>query len=167
MSANPSEVLENKIPGNRELIVPGIGAETVLLHQNITDVAGIFSGYQYKLSKFKKIKDIFKDIYNIKISLNIQYDKIYHYDSRQCTFFSYKDKISAIIGLNSHRVTNDSVDLKRGIEYFVFHYGNKDMIIKKRGNHKIYIYYKIGIALIDDNSDNSIDMFIIFPVKKK
>jgi hypothetical protein len=47
---------------------------------------------------------------------------------------------------------------------FSFNYGNKDSITLKNGNNRMIIFKKIGIAVVDDKSDDSIDMYIIFSV---
>lgn len=154
--------LENNIRNDSVLVVPGIGAENTLLNDKADSVITI-KGYPDKVSEFKKRMELFFNIFEVKSSLKIYYNKIYSYESRKAVIFLDNGVVSAIVGLSNGRISPDSVDLSRGIDYFVFSYGNRNLEIIKKDRDRIYLYSNIGIALIDDNGDDSIDMFIVFP----
>lgn len=81
--------------------------------------------------------------------------------------FTNKGVIKAIAGLSpASRVTVDAVKLTDGADSFIMNYGNTGLEIVKDNNHRIYIYKHSGIALFDDDSDDSIDMYLIFPPVK-
>ena len=77
--------------------------------------------------------------------------------------FFHNDRVSAIAGLNTFRVTSDSVSLQNGIDNFIYNYGNSGLAIMKKGSHAMYLYRKQGIAVIDDSVNDSIDMYLLFP----
>ena len=56
--------------------------------------------------------------------------------------------------------------LTDGADSFIMNYGNSGLNIVNKDGHRIYIYRKMGIAIFDDNSDDSIDMYLIFPPEK-
>lgn len=73
----------------------------------------------------------------------------------------------AIAGLSpAGRVTADAVKLTDGADSFIVNYGNSGLTIVNNESHRIYIYKKMGIAIFDDNSDDSIDMYLIFSPEK-
>ncbi|MFC1669060.1 hypothetical protein ACFL20_01605 [Spirochaetota bacterium] len=154
--------LKDKIYNDNNLIIPGFGADGVLLNDENLKVMQNFSYYKCKISSYKNKKEIFKDVLRIKCKYNIFFDKTIAYNKRKIIIFSYRRRVVAVIGLSNKRITSDSVNLSKGIEYFIFKYGNRGLVKMEKGRHKIYLYNKIGIALIDDNSDDSINMYIIF-----
>jgi len=81
--------------------------------------------------------------------------------------FTNNGVIKAIAGLSpASRVTDDAVKLTDGADSFIMNYGNTGLEIVKDNDHKIYIYRHSGIAIFDDDSDDSIDMYLIFPPAK-
>ena len=147
------------------LIVPGIGAEKTLLNEKAQNIVSR-KGYPDSIADFPAKKELFYDIFNVKSSNKVFYNKIYYYRSKSLIVFILNQEISAIAGLSNNRITMDFVDLSNGVEYFIFRYGNSGFreIVRKRD--KMYIYSQFGIALVDDRSDDIIDMYIIFMPNK-
>lgn len=154
--------LEDNIRNDRVLVVPGVGAENILLNDKADTVLTVI-GYPDKVSEFRERMELFVNIFEVKSPVKIYYDKIYFYESRKAVIFLDNGIVSAITGLSSSRISSDSVDLSRGIDYFVFSYGNRDREIIKKDHDSIYLYSNKGIAVIDDDSNDSIDMYIVFP----
>ncbi len=78
--------------------------------------------------------------------------------------FTNNGIITAIAGLSpASRVTDDAVKLTEGVDSFIMNYGNSGLTMVKDDTHRIYIYKQAGIAIFDDDSDDSIDMYLIFP----
>jgi hypothetical protein len=156
------------IKNDSSLIAPGLGSENILLKQNADDIRSL-KGYPDKISELNEKKELFSDVLKINAPVKIIFDKIYYYNFRKAIFFLNDNTVCAIAGLNAQRVTIDSVDLSRGAEYFVFSYGNKNLqVLKKDIESKDIIYfYNNGIAVVDDKSDDKIDMYIVFPEDAK
>jgi len=145
------------------LIIPGKGSERIMLGDSISSAQKFLSANSYTLSVYKNTKDIFNDIFQIKTAEKIFFDKIYHYTSSGVILFTCKKTVSAIAGLQNRKVTSDAVGIADGSDNFIFNYGNSGLEIKNRGRHVVYVYRSLGIAIFDDNNDNSIDMYLIFP----
>ncbi|MBN2040025.1 MAG: hypothetical protein JW864_08295 [Spirochaetes bacterium] len=160
--------MNKQIQRDSSLIVPGVGAESVIVNGDAKTVISL-KGYPDKVSEVNEKKELFYDIFKIKSPVNIFFDKIYYYNYYKTVFFIDSNVITAIAGMNTDRVTTESVSLVRGVEYFIFNYGNENLYTLKRENASdfIYLYSKYGIALIDDKGDDSIDMFIVFPGQNK
>lgn len=89
------------------------------------------------------------------------------YMKNRYALFTNNGTITAIAGLSpANRVTDDAVKLTGGADSFIMSYGNSGLTMFKDGDHRIYIYKQTGIAIFDDNSDDSIDMYLIFPPEK-
>lgn len=85
------------------------------------------------------------------------------YLKNRYALFTDKGIVKAIAGLSpANRVTDDAVKLTDGADSFIMNYGNSGLAIINNEGHRIYIYKKMGIAIFDDNSDDSIDMYLIF-----
>jgi hypothetical protein len=152
------------IRNDASLIAPGYGAENILLTQNADDIMAL-KGYPDKISELNEKKELFNDVLKINAPIKIIFDKIYYYNFKRAIFFLNNNTVCAIAGLNTQRITIDSVDLSRGAEYFIFSYGNTNLnILKKEIESKDIIYFfNNGIAVVDDKGDDKIDMYIVFP----
>lgn len=153
--------LKVNIQADKSLIVPGLGAERILLNDEAQHILSQM-GYPDKIARFNKSRELFKHIFDIRISPNIYFTKIYYYKASGIIVFLNNKKVSSIIGLNKFRITNESVNLQNGAEYFIFNYGNKTLKTVKNNKNTLYIYSQQGIAIVDDKSDDTIDMYIIF-----
>jgi hypothetical protein len=153
--------LDDRIKSDESLIVPGRGAENIILNDNAAEFLSI-KGYPDRIAQFRTKRELFKDVFKIDSPVKVYFDKIYYYQLKRLTIFTLNRKISSIIGMNSYRITIDSVNLSNGVEYFVFNYGNSGVKILSRKNNKIYIYTKLGIAIFDDKNDDTIDMYVVF-----
>ncbi|MCP4136142.1 MAG: hypothetical protein GY754_34545 [bacterium] len=158
---------KERIRADSTLIVPGVGAEKIILDDPIGTVLHTFHNDEYALTRPDAAKELFTDIIGIKAGIHIEFDKIYYYNLQKIIIFCRNNKVSAIAGMNRDRITIDMVNIKKGVESFVFNYGNKDLSMVKEGNNKIYLYTARGIAIIDDKDDDIIDMFIIYKKKPK
>jgi hypothetical protein len=168
LAADFDNSINFSIKNDSSLIAPGLGAENILLKQNADDIRSL-KGYPDKISELNEKKELFKDVFKINAPVKIIFDKIYYYNFRKAIFFLNSNTVCAIAGLNSQRVTVDSVDLSRGAEYFVFSYGNKNLQVLKNesGSKDIIYFYNNGIAVVDDKGDDKIDMYIVFSTEGK
>lgn len=154
--------LTERIRLDDSLIVPGSGAENIVLGDTVSDVRAR-KGQPDKTAVFNEDRELFRDIFGTASPGGVYYRKIYHYSILGFMVFFHNDRVSAIAGLNTFRVTSDSVSLQNGIDNFIYNYGNRDLTILKKGSHALYLYRKQGIAVVDDGSNDSIDMYLLVP----
>ena len=154
--------LSERIRLDDSLIVPGSGAENIILGDTVSEVRAR-KGQPDKTAVFNEDHELFRDIFGIPSPAGVYYRKIYHYSISGFMIFFHNDRVSAIAGLNTFRVTSDSVSLQNGIDNFIYNYGNSGLAIMKKGSHAMYLYRKQGIAVIDDSVNDSIDMYLLFP----
>ncbi len=159
--------LIEKIKQDESFVVPGLGAEKVLLDEDISRVTPRFARNSFKVSKPNRIIELFKDIFNLSTKVPIYFDAIYHNGEKKFSLFVFQNKVTAILGMNTNRITFDFVGLESGVRSFIFHYGNKDLNSVKNESHGIYYYPSKGIAVVDDNLNDNIDMYLIFKARKQ
>jgi hypothetical protein len=160
----PSIDLEIKLRTDPSLIVPGVGAESIVLGEEYGAVLSRM-GPPQRSARFPSRKDLFLDVYKQKSPLEIRFDRILYYDVKKVVVFLTAGRVYAIAGLDRHRVTVDAVNLDSGLNYFIFRYGNEGLHRAVRGNSRCYIYEQEGIAVMDDGEDNIIDMYVVFPLQ--
>lgn len=158
--------LKVKIKSDETLIIPGFGAENILLDDASDEIISL-KGYPDRVCEFEKAKEFFKDIYNLESPQKIFFNKIFHFIDINLIILIHENVVSAIIGLSSSRITVDFVNLSKGVEHFLFTYGNKDLNVLTKNDNKFFIYSKLGFAVADDKSDDVIDMYLIFSKKGK
>lgn len=153
--------LNARIKSDESLIVPGRGAENIILNDNVAELLSV-KGHPDRIAQFRERREIFKDIFKVDSPVKIYFDRIYYYQLERLTVFALNRRVSSILGMNSYRITIESVNLSNGVEYFVFNYGNSGVTILSRKSNKIYIYTNLGIAIFDDKNDDTIDMYVVF-----
>jgi hypothetical protein len=161
INKNPAEIIRS----DETLIIPGIGGERIVMGMNISDVISQ-NGCPEKIADFREGKELFEHIFKIDSPKKIRFDKIFYYKSNNYIVFFRNQMVSAVIGLNTNRITNEFVSLNSGVEYFIFCYGNSGLDLLKKDRNLIYIYSKFGIAIVDDNGDDKIDMYMVFPIEQ-
>jgi len=136
---------------DKNLINPGQSAEGFSIGESFEDNSN-------KINKNGSIADIL----NVDCFSELKFDSfVYNKDSS--ILFLNNGIITAIVGLKTdRRVTTDAVLLSNGIDNFILNYGNKGLLTIRKGNHCVYLYKKLGIAIFNDNNDGSIDMYLIF-----
>ncbi len=159
--------IDKLIRKDRKLVVPGRGGEGVLIGEETSAAQGRLSGDNFTLSRFRIELDLYRDILKVESPHRIPFDRILFYPDLDTVLLSRKGCVNGIIGLNSMRITSDSVNLDKGLEYIIFNYGSESLVTLKKRKGTIYIYLNSGIAFIDDNSDNSLDMYILFKTEKQ
>ncbi len=154
--------IDKLIREDRKLVVPGRGGEGVLIGEETSAAGGRLSGNNFSLSRFRIELDLYRDILKVESPHRIFFDRILYYPDLDTILLSRKGRVNGIVGLNRMRITSDAVSLDKGLEYILFSYGSENLVTLKKKKGTIYIYLKSGIAFIDDNSDNSLDMYILF-----
>lgn len=154
--------LMEKVKQDDSFIVPGFGANKVVLEENINYAIQRFKHNSFKLSKPRKISELFKDVLKISSKIQIYFDALYYNAENKFSICVFNNSIVAIIGTNVNKITIDFVDLNNGVNNFIFNYGNKNLYQISNGSHAIYYYLIKGIAVIDDDSNDTIDMYIVF-----
>ncbi len=158
---------ETNLRNDNSLIIPGIGAERVLINDNLRRVVSLL-GSPESISRFDKTQELFKTVFENDSPRKIFFDRLYYYKQQNAIILCQKGFVSGIIGLVSSRITTESVSLKKGVEYFIFNYGNNELIaLSGRSNKKrdmIYLFNNLGLAIGDDGDDDSIDFYIVFGV---
>jgi hypothetical protein len=103
-----------------------------------------------------------KEILNMETFGSLNFDSIIYKKDSAILFIENKT-IIAIAGLKSERrITSDAVKLSAGTGKFVQNYGTSGLETFTTSNHTVYIYKTSGIAVFDDNSDDIINMYLIF-----
>ncbi len=143
------------------VIIPGSGAVNVFLNDTTEKIESQFGKSRRIESRFPSKKEIFRDVFRIKGGTRIYFDLVYYYKSLDIIVFFNDRRVTAVIGL-SPGVTSDRIDLRGGMDSVLFHYGNDSLSVIRTGTHRIYQYPNRGIAFVDDNADDSIDMYMIF-----
>lgn len=145
---------ENSYPQpDINLIVPGKTSEGYSIGLTMKDAeiaeGMISTGSLKDITKIESFQDLFFDSIIIK---------------RNSAILFLKNKsIIAIAGLKiERRTTADAVLLSHGSDNFVQKYGTDERETIRIGQHKVHIYKKSGIAIFDDNSDDFIDMYLVF-----
>lgn len=160
--AQDSELLIQRIYSDESLVIPGIGAEKIILHDNTAKLDKVYSGYNYKVAKVHKNEDIFKNVFKLNSGIKLQFNEIRYYKNNKVIVFIKNNIVEAIASLEMDRVTIDPIDLSQGVSNFILHYGNTDLQILKDGNNSAYAYTTKGIVLFDDNNDDVIDIYLVF-----
>jgi len=142
------------------LIVPGESAEGFIINTaaSTDDAAEIIQS--------SVLPDFFSPLFTQRQNTLIKFNSVIYLRNRYAVFVN-DGTVSAIAGLSpSNRVTDDAFRLTEGADSFIMNYGNSGLKIIKDGRHRIYLYNKLGIAVFDDNGDDSIEMYIVFPPDK-
>jgi hypothetical protein len=141
------------LAADKYLLIPGKSAEGYSIGNQVVKNSSMI--------EMRESKNI-SDILNIDILSDLKFDSVL-YVKDSFALFLKDNTVVAIAGFKTtRRVTSDAVLLSRGIDNFILNYGNTGLSIITKGNHKVYIYKESGIAVFDDKSDNTIDMFLIF-----
>ncbi len=159
--------INDRILKDDAMIIPGRGAEKILLYEDINIVIERYGKFKFKYSKPEKISELFKDIFKIDGKIHIYFDGIYYNDEKKFTVFVFQRKIIAIAGFNMNRTTGESVQFGKGVDNFIFSYDNMGLTIMENAGNKIYIYPDRGLAIVDDDSNDSIDMYLVFTSSPK
>lgn len=138
---------------DRNLVIPGKTAEGYNLGDRPENIKPVKAGTTDNIGK----------ILDLDCFSSIQFDS-YVYNRDTSVIFLHNGIITAIAGLKTERrITSDAVPLSRGIDNFILNYGNSGLVIKSRKKNKVYYYKIMGIAVFNDNNDNTIDMYLILP----
>jgi len=90
---------------------------------------------------------------------------MYYNEEKKFTACVFQGKVIAIVGFDNARVTTDSVNLRSGINSFIYYYGNRNLKLLKADSNGIYLYPDLGIAVADDGMNDSIDLYVVFAVE--
>lgn len=155
-------VAGGKIISERTIIAPGTGAEGIMLGENISEVTRRFGKSRFRISRPARPAELFTHVFKVAGPAKIFFDVIYHNDGRKCAVCVSKGSVVAVIGLDSGRTTTDDVSLQSGAENFIFNYGNRGLRVLTSGNSTVYLYQQNGIAVVDDDTDDTIDLYLVF-----
>jgi len=160
---------KDNIIRDETMIVPGLGSNGIVIGEDIDAVIRRFGKRKFRISKPSHGGELFKNVFKIASDTKIYFDTIYYNDEQKCAACVFQGKVIAVIGFDANRVTKDAVNLQSGINNFIYNYGNKNMKVLRSGTNGIYMYHAMGIALVDDDMNDSIDLFVIFvpPAGKK
>jgi len=157
----------DRILNDVALIDPGFGAEGIVLGEDINAVIIRFGKSRFKISKPARENELFAHVFRIAGPVKIYFDAIYNNEERTCAVCVFRKKVVAIIGFGSERTTADRVALQGGAENFIFNYGNKGLRELGGGLNKMYAYPGLGIAVVDDDADDTIDLYFVFNPGKR
>ena len=154
--------VESKIRTDDVLIAPGIGSHSILLGEPIDPLIRREGRDKFKISQPAAQGELFKDVFHVTINIKIVFDALYYNDSNNYALCVCRGSVVAIIGLIDTGITTEGVSLKSGINNFIFNYGNTNVTRIQGGSHGMYVYREKGIAVVDDDMNDSIDLYIVF-----
>ena len=154
--------VESKIRNDDLLIAPGIGSHSMLLGEPVDPLILRAGRDKFKISQPTAQGELFKDVFHVTINIKIVFDALYYNESNNYTLCVYRGSVVAIVGLINTGMTTEGVSLKSGINNFIFNYGNTNVTRIQNGSHGMYVYRAKGIAVVDDDMNDSIDLYIVF-----
>ncbi len=154
----------DKILRDSTVIAPGIGSDGVLINEEINTVIQRFGRKKFKISKPRYAGELFIDVFKMKSKKKIFFESIYYHEENKYAACVFQGKVIALIGFDNNRITTDSVNLRSGINSFIFYYGNRNLYLLKTNSNGIYLYPDRGIAAVDDGMNDSIDLYLVFAV---
>jgi hypothetical protein len=161
-------ISQEKIIGDSTIIVPGRGSNGIVIGEDIDDVVMRFGKSKFKISRPNQVSELFKDVFKMRGNTRIYFDAMYYNEEKKCAVCVFKGRVDAVIGFDGSYTTSDAVNLQRGINNFIFNYGNRNLKLLRQGGNAIYVYPEHGIAVIDDGDNDTIDLYIVFsPSEKK
>ncbi len=155
-----------RIITDRSLLVPGVGAGGMVIGEGKKEVRSRM-GAPRKNASFREQRKLFKDIFGVHTESEILFNEFFHYPIEGTTVFFFEGKVVAISSITIKMVTDDAVSLERGISYFFFYYGNRGCETIESVKNKFYIFHSLGIALADDDNNDTIDVIIVFRKRMK
>ncbi|HNR88166.1 MAG TPA: hypothetical protein PKM65_07485 [Spirochaetota bacterium] len=160
--SSPAIDFPRRVPADETLAVPGVGAERIVVGDAAPVVIGRL-GVPDAKAQFPERRELFRDVLLTPAPITLFFTAVYEYRTRRVAVFMDRDRVTAIVARTTGRVTPESVSLARGVEYFIFTYGNAGMhAIAKPPANTLFLYPRLGIGIVDDKNDDTIDMFIIF-----
>ncbi|HOO70577.1 MAG TPA: hypothetical protein PK926_02370 [Spirochaetota bacterium] len=154
---NPSEIINN----NTRVIVPGIGAEGVLLGDKEGDVIRKYKDSDISIIRTEK-KDFFSDVLRINAPCPVYFNKIIKIANANIACFLYNGSVCAITGSNNDSVVLNNISIINGVDYFIYSFGNRGIIKFQSGKNQLLLYAEKGICIADDDNDNDIDLYAVF-----
>jgi len=142
------------------IVVPGVGAEGVLLGMTLEEVKDL-KGEPGRVTKKKRWK-LFRDVFHLKEITDVPFDMMLVYNHPDVTVGLKDCRVRFVIGQSQQRVTNAGVSLEKGVSYVIFRMGNEGLRILERTQKSLYMYRTRGVAFFDDGSDDSIEMYTVF-----
>ncbi|HOT43341.1 MAG TPA: hypothetical protein PLM53_00600 [Spirochaetota bacterium] len=155
----------DRIVRDNTIIGPGLGSDGVLLNEDIEAVLKRFGRTKFKVSKPRHPEELFANVFKTNSTKKIYFDALYHHEDNKFTACVFQGTVMAIIGFDNGHVTTDSVNLRSGINSFIYYYGNRNLTLLKADSNGIYLYSALGIAVADDGMNDSIDLYLVFAVE--
>lgn len=156
----------DRIIRDTTLVGPGLGAEGILLNEDIEAVLKRFGRTRFKLSKPRHPEELFANVFKINSRKKIYFEAMFYNEENKFSACVFNNRVIAIIGFDHNRVTTDSVNLRSGINSFVYYYGNRNLKVLKADSNGLYLYPELGIGVADDGMNDSIDLYVVFAVEK-
>ncbi len=142
------------------LIVPGVGAEGVLLGMTLEEIKEL-KGEPLRETEKKGWK-LFRDVFHLKEIADVPFDMMIEYGYPGIIIGLKNFKVQFVIGKSQQRVIRSGVSLEKGVSYVIFRLGNEGLHILERTQKSLYLYKTRGVAFFDDGSNDSIDMYAVF-----
>lgn len=157
-----ADFYKKTILNDKTAVVPGIGSDGVVLGEDIDQVLQRYGNKKFRISKPNRGNELFKNVFKVECAAKLYFDAIYYNDSDKFAVCVFQNIVIGVIGFDVNRVTIDRVNLQGGINNFIFNYGNKGLSVIRGGNNALYIYRGLGIIAVDDGTNDTIDMYIVF-----
>lgn len=162
--ADKTPDLQQNIIHDRTLIVAGLGSEKITIGMTEGSIMKAYPMSEYTVSR-PGVSEFFKQVLKVETDIKVPFDRIMYFAAEKFAVFMYKGNVCAITGFMLNRVTSEGVSLGRGVDYFIFSYGNKGLKVLRKGENLLYLYSSLGICVADDDADDDIDMYVVFSNK--
>lgn len=154
--------LKVKIRRDDQLVVPGYGAEQVVLGISLGEVGAQFKKDDYKVVIPGKMNNFLKHVLRSPVYNKINFESMLFFNKRNFVLLMNKGVVVSVLSMNVQRVTIDSVDIHNGVRNFLKSYRSYKFNKSRFGQNTMYHCNRLGIGFVDDGNDDDIDMFYIF-----
>ncbi len=139
-------------------VVPGQMALGFRLGMTQSEVRSVKKG-EPRIVSLDRSWSLFKELLGVDENWEILFDSAWYYDTAALVFRD--GRVVGIIVLEPKMLRNGRSAYSRGVNYVVLLYGNQGLDVKRKGQHSFYGYPEKGIAMLDDNSDDTVDIIVI------
>ena len=154
--------LKVKIKRDDHLIVPGFGAENILLGENVGELSKQYKKDNYRIVKPDGENNLLQHVFKTSFRKKIMFDEMYYFEGRKIIIMIREKIVVSVLSMNRQRVTIDSVDLHLGVENFIKAYKKNKFKKYLSNDNVLYNCRELGIGIVDDGNDDVVDMYYVF-----
>lgn len=156
--------LHSQVQADESIVIPGVGCEKICLGDSLDEVRVRMKYAAVRVVQSNQQNNLITQVLKVAgCSLSLKYDSMHYLFHNNVVVLVLAGRVSGIISFNKRRVTFEGVSISKGAGQLVYHYGNSGLVKCGSAQHQLLIYPAHGMAIVDDNGDDVIDMIIVFP----